>query len=48
LEQHLSTKPAGIGLPAHFIMGPLERAAMGKIQLLDAAAVPLKGLGWVW
>jgi hypothetical protein len=41
MELHYSTKHAGIDLPAHFMIGPLERAAMGKIMLLDAAAVPV-------
>jgi hypothetical protein len=40
MEQHYSTKHAGIDLPAHFMIGPLERAAMGKIKPLNAAAVP--------
>jgi Pyruvate/2-oxoacid:ferredoxin oxidoreductase delta subunit len=40
MELHYSTKHAGIDLPTHFMIGPLERAAMGKIKLLDAAAVP--------
>jgi hypothetical protein len=46
MEQHSSTKHAGI---AQFMIGPLERAAMGKMELLDAADVPvsmvLRGLG---
>jgi hypothetical protein len=40
MEQHYSTKHAGIHPPAHFMIRPLERAAMGKIKLLDAANVP--------
>jgi hypothetical protein len=40
-EQQYSTKLTGIDLPAHFIIGPLGRAAMGKIKLLEAAAVPV-------
>jgi hypothetical protein len=40
MEHHFCTKHAGIDLPAHFIIGPLEKAAMGKIKLLDAATVP--------
>jgi hypothetical protein len=48
MEQHYSTKHAGIDLPAHFMIGQLERAAIGKIKLLVAAAASLNGLGWVW
>jgi hypothetical protein len=39
-EQYYHTKHAGMDLPAHFMIGPLERATMGKIKLLDAAAEP--------
>jgi hypothetical protein len=40
IEQHYSTQPTSIDLPAHFMIGKPERAAIGKIQLLDSAAVP--------
>jgi hypothetical protein len=39
MEQHC-TKHAGIDLQAHFMIGPLEKVAMGKINLFDAAVVP--------
>jgi hypothetical protein len=40
MEQQYSTKHAGIDLPAHFMIRPLEKAAMGKMKMLHAAAVP--------
>jgi hypothetical protein len=40
MEQNYNTKHAEIDLPAHFMIVSLERAVMGKIKLLDSAAVP--------
>jgi hypothetical protein len=49
MEQHYSTKHAGIDLPAQFMIGQLDGAAMGKAKLLYASAVPAyHGVGRVW